>query len=98
LEIEKLLSILQEFKPAKNIKMIDVDKYGFSRSIQFEVEGEVYKIVWYVNESTLYYKNLIVTFHRLLNYKTFPARCNKILQFYRNEDTYPCCVLCAEKY
>lgn len=34
-------------------ELVDFDKYGFSRTIGFNVYGIEYRIVWFVNESTL---------------------------------------------
>ena len=34
-------------------EIVNVDKYGFSRTIQFKVYDTIYRIIWFVNQSTL---------------------------------------------
>jgi len=36
-----------------NSEMVNTDKYGFSRRIEFKVYNQVYNIVWFKNSSTL---------------------------------------------
>lgn len=53
------LDFFIEFLEKLNIKTekINVDKYGFSREISFKVYDIDYRIVWFVNQSTLYVGN-----------------------------------------
>lgn len=51
MELEQIFKLLEE----QNLtpKYIDVDKYGFSRWIEFETKYQKCWIEWYVNVSTL---------------------------------------------
>ena len=52
---EEIISFLESFgiKPV----LINVDKYGFSREIKFEVYGQIYVIDWWINQSYLHIGN-----------------------------------------
>ena len=57
---------------------------GFSREIEFWVEGEKYKIVWYKNLSTLYRNKLEVRFHNIRIYEYF-GRFELFFKYNKNE-------------
>lgn len=50
----KLIEIVDFLKShGINPELINLDKYNFSRTIQFEIYGIKYQIIWFKNESTL---------------------------------------------
>jgi hypothetical protein len=49
--LEELLNFLNTH--GVKAELVDFDKYGFSRTIAFNVYGIDYRIEWYVNQSTL---------------------------------------------
>ena len=49
--LEKIRGFLKDY--GIDSQYVDIDKHGYSRTIKFEVYGQVYKIVWYNNESKL---------------------------------------------
>lgn len=51
--IENFLSFLNRNGVNVNAELVDLDNYGFSRTIAFTVYGIEYRIVWFQNESTL---------------------------------------------
>jgi|GEM_PF-4326398 len=48
---DELISFLNKF--GIKTEIIDIDKYGFSRTIEFKVYEITYRIIWFINESTL---------------------------------------------
>lgn len=51
---------------------INPDKYGFSRTFQFELDGQTIKIEWYCNYSTLMIGNAHFWFDRICTYSVYP--------------------------
>jgi hypothetical protein len=69
-----------EFDAAENIfiknlggSLNNIDSYGFSREFKFTVAGELYKVVWYPNKSTLLYRGIRVMFHDVEITNTWPS-------------------------
>lgn len=50
---EKFFNQLSECTHLKDVKWIDEDRYGFSRTVSFNARGNTYKIIWFWNESIL---------------------------------------------
>ena len=53
--VENGLEKIVEFLDSHNIisEYVNIDDCGFSRTIQFVVNNQVYQIVWFINESKL---------------------------------------------
>ncbi len=55
-------------------KLINKDKYGFSRTFEFTVDENNFKIVWFHNQSTLIINNLThVMFFKAELSNTYPS-------------------------
>ena len=57
-----------------NGKWIEPDKYGFSRTFQFELNGQTIKIEWFCNYSTLMIGNAHFWFDRISTYSGYPMQ------------------------
>ena len=68
-----------------NGEWINPDKYGFSRIFQFELNGQIIKIEWFCNYSTLIIGNAEFWFDRISTYSGYPMRGEWIEFSYRNE-------------
>lgn len=51
---------------------INFDKYDFSRTYQFELDGQVIQIEWYCNYSNLMIGNVHFFFDRIITYTGYP--------------------------
>jgi len=54
---------------------------GFSRKIEFSVDGQKYEITWYKNYSTLKSGNLVCMFTNVKQSNTWPNEAKLNLQF-----------------
>ena len=68
-----------------NGEWINPDEYGFSRTFQFELNGQIIKIEWFCNLSTLIIGNARFWFDRISTYSGFPMQGKWIEFSYRNE-------------
>lgn len=68
-----------------NGEWINPDKDGFSRTFQFELNGQIIKIEWFCNLSTLIIGNARFWFDRISTYSGFPMQGKWIEFSYRNE-------------
>ena len=57
-----------------NGEWINSDKYGFSRTFQFELNGQIIKIEWFCNYSTLIIGNAHFWFDRISTYSGYPMQ------------------------
>lgn len=78
-EFEKAESL---FLSQLNGRLVNVDEFGFSREFEFDVLGEIYKVIWYHNQSTLIAGNVRVMFFdaEISNTWPSPAGAKKKLQ------------------
>jgi hypothetical protein len=51
IKLEEIISFLNKLDI--NTELVNTDIYGFSRTIQFKVYDIIYRIVWFINQSTL---------------------------------------------
>lgn len=95
--MDDILRILSRSRNITNVTMIDVDDYGFSRRVRFEVEGQVYVIERWANLCYLEAGNAKIIFDKVRFKGTWPNRYKNNLQFYddRNEVV---CVIGVDKY
>lgn len=65
---------LEELLESVGIKgeWINPDEYGFSRTFQFELDGQVIQIEWFCNYSTLIIGNAHFWFDRISTYSGYP--------------------------
>ena len=96
LTMEKLEKILESNDCIKAIGWINKDKYGFSRTYQFEVRNVVYEIEWWCNISYLYCGELFVLFDEMRIDSTWPNHFKNNIQFYYQGKV--CCILPIEEY
>ena len=68
-----------------NGEWINPDKYGFSWTFQFELNGQIIKIEWFCNYSTLIIGNAEFWFDRISTYSGYPMQGEWIEFSYRNE-------------
>ena len=57
-----------------NGEWINPDKFGFSRIFQFELNGQIIKIEWFCNYSTLMIGNAHFWFDRISTYSGYPMQ------------------------
>ena len=78
---------LEELLESVGIKgeWINPDEYGFSRTFQFELNGQVLQIEWYCNYSTLIIGNAHFWFDKISTYRGYPHRGEWIEFSFRNE-------------
>lgn len=81
--IEQLILTLKEFPGITDVKKIKIDKYGFSRTIQFKTLEEYYEIVWFKNVMTLVKGNIQIKFNNIDTSNTWPTK-HAALQFEDN--------------
>ena len=79
---------LEELLESVGIKgeWINPDKYGFSRTFQFELCGQVIQIEWFCNYSTLIIGNAHFWFDRISTYSGYPHRGEWIEFSFGNEN------------
>ena len=68
-----------------NGEWINPDIYGFSRTFQFELNGQVIKIEWFCNLSTLMIGNAHFWFDRISTYSGYPMQGKWIEFSFGNE-------------
>ena len=68
-----------------NGEWINPDECGFSRIFQFELNGQVIKIEWYCNLSTLIIGNAEFWFDRISTWSGYPMQGKWIEFSFRNE-------------
>ena len=68
-----------------NGEWINPDKYGFSRTFQFELNGQIIKIEWFCNYSTLMIGNAHFWFDRISTYSGYPMQGKWIEFSFGNE-------------
>ena len=68
-----------------NGEWIEPDKYGFSRIFQFELNGQIIKIEWFCNYSTLMIGNAHFWFDRISTYSGSPMQGKWIEFSFGNE-------------
>lgn len=93
---EKLEKVLESNDCIKAIGWVKKDKYGFSRTYQFEVRGVVYEIEWWKNISYLHCGEMIVLFDEMNISGTWPHHFKNDIRFYYKGDV--CCILPIEEY
>ncbi|GAA0348210.1 hypothetical protein GCM10008931_44370 [Oceanobacillus oncorhynchi subsp. oncorhynchi] len=84
-ELKELL--YNTIKNAPNVsyaEWIDSDDYGYSNRLEFIVKNKSYIIVWYWNESKLYFQNGLFCFDKVEVSGTWPNDYKNNLQFYLN--------------
>ena len=64
---------------------INPDEYGFSRIFQFELNGQIIKIEWFCNYSTLMIGNAHFWFDRISTYSGYRMQGNWIEFSFKNE-------------
>lgn len=64
---------------------VDPDEFGFSRTFQFEVNGQKMEIEWYCNYSTLMVGNIHFWFDEIITNSTYLHRGEWIGFSFRNE-------------
>ena len=69
---------------------------GLNRIRKFRLNGESYKIIWYINTCYLEHDDILVKFKRVDQKNTWPNRSKMNLQFY-NDNNDVCCVIRIEK-
>ena len=52
---------------------VNHNKYGFSRIFQFEIDGQIFKIEWYCNYSTLMVGSVHFWFDNIKTYSGYPC-------------------------
>lgn len=94
---EKLEGYLKSIKLVTGVEWVNPDKYGFSRELRFEVRGNKYTVIWFVNYSSLIIdKELTLLFDELEYNGFYPNRFKNNLVFkYGGCDTL---VLPVEEY
>lgn len=70
-KFEQLEKIMNDELVSGN--QVGIDKYGFSRTFEFNVLGHEYKIEWYKNHSTLTCGELKVLFFDVELSNTYPS-------------------------
>ena len=68
-----------------NGEWINPDKYGFSRTFQFELNGQTIKIEWFCNYSTLMIGNAEFWFDRISTWSGYPKQGKWIEFLFGNE-------------
>ena len=78
---------LEELLESVGIKgeWIKPDEYGFSRTFQFELNGQVIQIEWFCNYSTLIIGNARFWFDRISTCSSYPHSGEWIEFSFRNE-------------
>lgn len=78
---------LEELLESVGIKgeWIKPDEYGFSRTFQFELNGQVLQIEWYCNYSTLIIGNAHFWFDKISTYSGYPHMGEWIEFSFRDE-------------
>lgn len=97
MSMDDILRVLAISENVKNVTMIDVDEYGFSRRVRFEIEGQIYVIERWANTCYLEVGNAKINFDKVRFEGTWPNCYKNNLQFYddRNEVF---CVIGVDKY
>ena len=94
--LDDILKLLRQCVNVSNIVYEDLEG-TFNRVITFSLDGKVFEIEWWVNEQYLKHnKVLVVPYHYVRLNNTYPHISKMNLQFYREGDTYPICVLKVE--
>ena len=90
-DLDKVLS-----HPSVNAYLGDDSTQTGIRHKSFAIDGRTFKIEWWTNICYLYADGLTVPFDWVRVSNTWPNRAKLNLQFYRNGDTTPICILPIE--
>ena len=85
-DMKEIISLLKSIPQIEFLGYINIDKYGFSRTIAFILRSVTYKIEWYSNISYLYIGEVIIPFINIEHTNTYPHNYKSELRFTITKD------------